>query len=580
MPEEKQSAHFRRVPAARSGRAHRARSRPRPVDRASGLAGCSAIRSRVRSQHGKGSVFFVEAPLGLASAQPAFDPGSSSVAPRAAGALSGLRVTAIDNEPRVLDGMKRLLEQWGCVVTAAPSLEGALRQLGAAPHVIVADYHLDDGDGLEAIAAIRSHFQVHVPGILATADRSAEVRDAARLLDVEVLNKPVKPAPLEGTDVALSCPGRAGGLGACGPPLRVLMADTPFDDIRDLLRALPEADETGAGGGAERQAALTKPAVARPARRDRGISRRLAGRQAPRRFAAGRHLRRQPRRDCAKACRRFRLPSPQAMVANFTGGGAAINQICKTFDIGLKVYELALEYADPRHHQGASARRARLRGDHGVRHGSAGSQPDLLCIGEMGIGNTTIAAAIYCALLWRSAGGLGWTGHRRRRRRVEAQGRGGARAPWRCTRRIWAIRWNCLRRLAAARSRRWRAPFSPRASTHARRARRLRRLLRRCGAARHRPPRARPLPGRARLGENRRMREVLSELGKEPLLMLGMRLGEGSGAALAIGVLRPRSLATTAWRPSRKPASPAKRGSRELRRTFARTTFELDFSVD
>ena len=33
----------------------------------------------------------------------------------------------------------------------------------------------------------------------------------------------------------------------------------------------------------------------------------------------------------------------QAMVGNFRAGGAAINQICKTFDISLKVYELALE---------------------------------------------------------------------------------------------------------------------------------------------------------------------------------------------------------------------------------------------
>ena len=36
----------------------------------------------------------------------------------------------------------------------------------------------------------------------------------------------------------------------------------------------------------------------------------------------------------------------QAMVANFQAGGAAINQICKAFDLSLKVYELALEKAD------------------------------------------------------------------------------------------------------------------------------------------------------------------------------------------------------------------------------------------
>ena len=44
--------------------------------------------------------------------------------------------------------------------------------------------HFDVGDGLEAIAAIRDRFQVHVPGILATADRSAEVRDAAPMAQI------------------------------------------------------------------------------------------------------------------------------------------------------------------------------------------------------------------------------------------------------------------------------------------------------------------------------------------------------------------------------------------------------------
>ena len=33
----------------------------------------------------------------------------------------------------------------------------------------------------------------------------------------------------------------------------------------------------------------------------------------------------------------------EQMVANFQAGGAAVNQICKTFDLGLKVFELALE---------------------------------------------------------------------------------------------------------------------------------------------------------------------------------------------------------------------------------------------
>ena len=53
--------------------------------------------------------------------------------------------------------------------------------------MVIADYHLDDGDGLQAIAAIREQLGVPLPAILATADRSAEVRDAAPAADVALI---------------------------------------------------------------------------------------------------------------------------------------------------------------------------------------------------------------------------------------------------------------------------------------------------------------------------------------------------------------------------------------------------------
>ena len=62
--------------------------------------------------------------------------------------------------------------------------------------MIVADYHLDDGDGLAAIALLREKLGFAAPAILATAERSLEVRDAARAMGVEILHKPLKPAPL------------------------------------------------------------------------------------------------------------------------------------------------------------------------------------------------------------------------------------------------------------------------------------------------------------------------------------------------------------------------------------------------
>ncbi|GAU80873.1 PAS domain-containing hybrid sensor histidine kinase/response regulator [Bosea sp. BIWAKO-01] len=123
---------------------------------------------------------------------------SSTPPPTPAGQLAGLKLLAIDNEPTILDGMKRLLEGWGCAVATAPGLDEALAQVQAhgMPDVIIADYHLDHGDGLSAIAALRDRSARRVPAILLTADRSPQVREAAAAFDVHILNKPLKPGAL------------------------------------------------------------------------------------------------------------------------------------------------------------------------------------------------------------------------------------------------------------------------------------------------------------------------------------------------------------------------------------------------
>ena len=115
-----------------------------------------------------------------------------------AGQLAGMRLLVVDNEPAILDGMKRLLEGWGCRVTIAASLDEALPHVGSKgePDVLIADYHLDHGNGLTAISALRSRARTPMPAILLTADRTPHVREAANALDVHLLNKPLKPAAL------------------------------------------------------------------------------------------------------------------------------------------------------------------------------------------------------------------------------------------------------------------------------------------------------------------------------------------------------------------------------------------------
>jgi Na+/proline symporter/signal transduction histidine kinase len=154
----------------------------------------------LRSKPGVGSLFAVTAPLGAARLAALVSARSPALELTFVGEpLSGMRVLAIDNEPLVLDGMRTLLGKWGCRVAIARGLDEALEALAAldgAPDAIVADYHLDQGDGLAAIAALRRRIGQPVAAILATADRSHEVSEAAALADVALLNKPLKPAPL------------------------------------------------------------------------------------------------------------------------------------------------------------------------------------------------------------------------------------------------------------------------------------------------------------------------------------------------------------------------------------------------
>jgi CheY-like chemotaxis protein len=146
------------------------------------------------SEVGRGSHFSVRLPIAPALA--------AERAPRAparpALKLAGLHVLCVDNEPKVLDGMETLLTGWGCRVSKAPGLAGALAALAASdsPVGALVDYHLDRGNGLEVIAALRARCGADMPAVLITADRDAQVRDAARAAGVSVLHKPLKPAAL------------------------------------------------------------------------------------------------------------------------------------------------------------------------------------------------------------------------------------------------------------------------------------------------------------------------------------------------------------------------------------------------
>ena len=149
----------------------------------------------LESESGRGSHFAITVPR--SNDTPMELPARES-ARVDSGQLAGITALCIDNEPSVLDGMETLLRGWGCDVIKAASLALALTAISessAVPSGLLVDYHLDHGNGIEAIIALRRRFG-DLPAILITADRSPDVRELARSEGVQILHKPLKPAAL------------------------------------------------------------------------------------------------------------------------------------------------------------------------------------------------------------------------------------------------------------------------------------------------------------------------------------------------------------------------------------------------
>ncbi len=312
----------------------------------------------------------------------------------------------------------------------------------------------------------------------------------------------------------------------------------PFDDIRALIGKMPKVDETTRAAAREREGQLTKPAGSLG--RLEEISEWMAGWQRSARphvdrplvaVFAGNHG------VVAQRVSPFPPSVTQAMVANFTGGGAAINQICKTFDISLKVYELALEKPTGDITQEPALDEKACAATMAFGMESLASAPDLLVLGEMGIGNTTVAAAIYHALYGGKA--EDWVGRgagvddEGLKRKAEAVRAAVVRHKEHLTDPLEVLARLGGREIAAVAgailaARLRRTPVlldgfvvcSAAAILHALDAAALDHCL-----AGH-------------VSAESAHRQALQRLGKTPILDLGMRLGEGSGAALAVAVVK------------------------------------------
>ncbi len=223
------------------------------------------------------------------------------------------------------------------------------------------------------------------------------------------------------------------------------------------------------------------------------------------------------------------------MVQNFIDGGAAVNAICSALDAELRVYELSLE--TPTADFTCAPAMTDEECARAIAYGMMAVEPgiDALAVGEMGIANTTSAAAI--AHVLHGGRAEDWTGPgagvsgERLAAKVETVRLGaalhGGRPPLEVLRRLGGYETAAMfGALLAARM--GRVPVLLDGYSAAAAAAVLHALdpsgLDHCQAGHLSAE-----PAHARL---------LALWGKAPLLDLGMRLGEGSGAALALALLK------------------------------------------
>lgn len=317
------------------------------------------------------------------------------------------------------------------------------------------------------------------------------------------------------------------------------MTAAPFSSLagfRAVLSTLPGPDVTAGVAASDRNAQLTKPPAALGRLEDiaiwyagwRGDAKPVIANPQVIIFAGNHGV-------TAQGVSAFPAEVTGQMVLNFQYGGAAINQLSKAFGARMDVHALSLDR--PTADFTVSPAMSETEVVEALATGWTAVDPscDLLVTGEMGIGNTTPAAAMAAALFGGAA--ADWTGRGTgvddaglaNKTRVVAEGlmRHRDRDPLEILR--------CLggREIAAM--------AGAIARAHAERIPVILDGFICCAAA---AVLDRTAPGAldhclaGHQSAEAAHARLLAALGKTPLLSLGMRLGEGSGAALAIGILK------------------------------------------
>ncbi|MGB1235934.1 MAG: nicotinate-nucleotide--dimethylbenzimidazole phosphoribosyltransferase [Planktomarina sp.] len=315
------------------------------------------------------------------------------------------------------------------------------------------------------------------------------------------------------------------------------MTLTSMDQIRALFNDLPAANADALAAAQDRNMQLTKPPAALGRLEDLAVwagswqgTDKPSMNNAQAVVFAGNHG------VAAAGVSAFPPEVTVQMVANFAHGGAAINQLCKANGATLDVHAIDLDRPTADFRDGPAMSEDDFVAAWNLGWDSVNADADVFLTGEMGIGNTTPAAAVSAALFggsaedWVGRGtGVDDTGLKLKQDVVTAGLTKHADA-------IDAL--DTLRRLGG------RELVAMAAAILSARAKSIPVLMdgfictaaaatlhvQQSGALDH--------VVAAHQSAEGAHAQLLKHLTKEPILSLGLRLGEGSGAALALGVLK------------------------------------------
>ena len=150
----------------------------------------------LRSRLGHGSVFSVTVPVGDASAETATPVATTDASSDPT--LNGCIAWCVDDDRRVSEATRTLLQRWGCNAPFAGDGNDALAQATPmrAPDILVLDVQLRTINGPDLYPLLCERWQATPPVILVTAGHDEAIRELARAHGWGILNKPVRPPAL------------------------------------------------------------------------------------------------------------------------------------------------------------------------------------------------------------------------------------------------------------------------------------------------------------------------------------------------------------------------------------------------